>query len=525
MRFYTKLQRWALVMTIGVLLSDFALSFSITADENEQQLLSNEATDTVSRADVMSTSANGISLNYSEIEIAVGESRALVATISPSGYSVQWQSSNTSIATVSNGVVTGKKIGTITVLAMFMDSERNVYEATCVVHVRLADGRYYLKNKQTGCYADIKGPTMASGTTIHQWAFNGNNSQWWIFTHLGDGYYSIKSANSSTAYYLGVINDSSGLDVDIVLRSGSLTNGMKWKIEPTVNGAFKLIPKTGESKGYVLATTTSSSTNGAKLIQGAYVNNNSYRDEWELEHVDPVVNIEVVYDNAFFSRYADAPNRISYQINALQEKYLSEFGIRINCSNLSLFSSYTDIKCSTSFNSQCNHSSDTSCYNSSYNGSGNITLKTYHHNNIYNILYNIPYPDPSSSLKMAYTGHDNCIAVRDAQGTFKRHADNPYNGLANRPLGLALVMRFSTVSAQTFTTVHEFGHLYGVIDHYGGSGIASTNDRIEATGNPGYSRLCMYGEDKINDNVVSNLIICEGCKDIINENRNKYNHG
>ena len=113
-----------------------------------------------------------------------------------------------------------------------------------------------------------------------KWQLHGGNTQRWIFTHLGDGNYSIKSANAGTPYYLGVINDSSGLDADIVLRSGSVTNGMKWKVETTPSGAYKLTSQTGS--GYVLATDSSSSSNGVRLVQGDYIQNNSYRDEWYI---------------------------------------------------------------------------------------------------------------------------------------------------------------------------------------------------------------------------------------------------
>ncbi len=194
-----------------------------------------------------------------------------------------WGVSDYALATVSTrGTVTGKAPGTVTVTA---GMSGNMYEEASytLVITQIPNGTYYLQNKQTGYYADIEGPTMTAGTTIHQWEFHGGDSQRWVFEHLGDGYYSIRSNNASSAFYLGVINDSTGLDVDIVLRSGALTDGMKWKIEKTVNGAYKIIPKTGESKGYILATTTSDGTNGAKLIQGAYIDNNSYRDEWILE--------------------------------------------------------------------------------------------------------------------------------------------------------------------------------------------------------------------------------------------------
>jgi len=80
--------------------------------------------------------------------------------------------------------------------------------------------------------------------------------------------------------------------VDVVLRTGTITNGVKWKIESTVNGAYKIIPKTGVSSGYILATTTSNASNGYKLIQGDYIDNNSYRDEWLINSVTYSINLE-----------------------------------------------------------------------------------------------------------------------------------------------------------------------------------------------------------------------------------------
>ncbi len=222
-----------------------------------------------------------------------GEGLLLTATIdneADPNATVGWTSSDETVATVSDdGYVIGCSAGTATITAIY-SSELGllgVTTARCEVTVSsdliLENGTYFLRNKQTGSYADIKGPTMASGTTIHQWQFHGGNSQKWVFNYLGDGYYSIRSNNSSTPYYLGVKNDSTGLDVDVVLRTGTITNGMKWRIELTKNDGYKIIPKTGEAKDYVLATSTSNTTNGAKLIQGDYIDNYSYRDEWSIE--------------------------------------------------------------------------------------------------------------------------------------------------------------------------------------------------------------------------------------------------
>lgn len=57
---------------------------------------------------------------------------------------------------------------------------------------------------------------------------------------------------------------------------------MKWRVQTTASGAYKIIPKTGEANDYVLATSTSLGTNNADLVQGDYILNNSYRDEWNF---------------------------------------------------------------------------------------------------------------------------------------------------------------------------------------------------------------------------------------------------
>ncbi|MBO4855523.1 Ig-like domain-containing protein [Candidatus Saccharibacteria bacterium] len=62
----------------------------------------------------------GISLNKSSVSVNVGATTQLVATILPQSASnkkVTWTSSNTSVATVSNGIISGIKAGTATITA------------------------------------------------------------------------------------------------------------------------------------------------------------------------------------------------------------------------------------------------------------------------------------------------------------------------------------------------------------------------------------------------------------------------
>ncbi len=81
--------------------------------------------------------ATGISLNKSELNLEIGETETLVATVSPSNVTngnVTWSSSNSSIATVNqNGLVTAKAVGTATISANTTDGTN--LSTTCAVNV------------------------------------------------------------------------------------------------------------------------------------------------------------------------------------------------------------------------------------------------------------------------------------------------------------------------------------------------------------------------------------------------------
>ena len=87
--------------------------------------------------EVVSTSvpATGVSLDKTALSIAVGNSVTLTATVTPvtaTNPSVSWTSSDETVATVENGVVTAKKVGTATITATTIDGG---YTATCTVTV------------------------------------------------------------------------------------------------------------------------------------------------------------------------------------------------------------------------------------------------------------------------------------------------------------------------------------------------------------------------------------------------------
>ena len=77
----------------------------------------------------------GVSLNVNDLSLNISDTSTLTATVTPSNANnknVTWSSSDTSIATVSNGVVTSVSVGTATITVTTSDGG---YTDTCLVTV------------------------------------------------------------------------------------------------------------------------------------------------------------------------------------------------------------------------------------------------------------------------------------------------------------------------------------------------------------------------------------------------------
>ena len=127
----------------------------------------------------------GVSLDKTSASVKVGATVTFSASVAPSNAtdkSVTWSSSDTSVASVSNGVVTGKAVGTATITA----SSSNGKKATATVTVSKDVVVSGLENKSTisatsiskGSSVTMKG-AASGGTTPYQYAYvvqapNGN---------------------------------------------------------------------------------------------------------------------------------------------------------------------------------------------------------------------------------------------------------------------------------------------------------------------------------------------------------------
>ena len=104
----------------------------VVTDGSNNSVTSQAATLTVTAATV---SVTGVSLDKTELSLTVGGTETLTATVAPDNATdktVTWTSSNPSVATVENGVVTAVAPGTATITVTTQD---NNYTASCTVTV------------------------------------------------------------------------------------------------------------------------------------------------------------------------------------------------------------------------------------------------------------------------------------------------------------------------------------------------------------------------------------------------------
>lgn len=197
----------------------------------------------------------------------------------------------------SSGAVTGLCATDGNTLYITARKVVNGYDRTAsfkLVVTEIPNGTYYLKNKGTEHHLDISGTSMADGTVIRQSAYSGGASQRWIFTHLGDGTYSIKSANSTTAYYLSGNENPEGSNAQIVLRTGAVTAGMKWMVSKTTRFAYKIALQTGTEPTPVLVVGQLDLGTGLPIQLGSYVDDPDCLDEW---YIASSVDIGMSTDN------------------------------------------------------------------------------------------------------------------------------------------------------------------------------------------------------------------------------------
>ena len=157
------------------------------------------ATINVTVAESTNINSTSIALNKNTLEIYTGTNSTLIATATPPNHtdSILWKSSNTDVATVSNGVVTGKTKGVCTITA-YSSANENV-KAECSVTVKEA---VQLKGHPTSgltLQLDRNGMSSTSWTN----AIDNNQLQWKVATNNSSDISSYMIFDGNSFYWAG----------------------------------------------------------------------------------------------------------------------------------------------------------------------------------------------------------------------------------------------------------------------------------------------------------------------------------
>ena len=202
---------------------------------NNQKSLSSQLGPTPTSIDNSTSSYNpdksvkGVYLNYETIELAVGKSVILKAKFDPSdalNQNVTWESSNTAVATVTNGVVSALSVGETDIK---VTSEEGAFTATCHIttYIKAETDTYVPDTTDTSIYF-ITNDTLSNGTydaTADEYTFSLSGSYKQLYVNAPDktivvelNGVTIENGQNSPIYVM-----DSG-DIEISAKKGTTNN-------------------------------------------------------------------------------------------------------------------------------------------------------------------------------------------------------------------------------------------------------------------------------------------------------------
>jgi hypothetical protein len=242
-----------------------------------------------------------INLQYYLLNLNESETCSNLATTVPTGVTVQWTSSDTTIATVSStGIITGVRASAtpVTITATVLDPYGPAVSQTCTVYVKIPDGVYYFKNMYSNTYLNSKDGKIIDGTDVNlRVKYNNDAStvsklrQMWKIFYLGSGKYSFRPMHKLN---MGMIYSSGNACISDIGTNDTLSGVAdigEWTIDRDLQSG--LIIKNKGLDVRILQYGTSSGSATTKIG----VPNNSSKDYWSEEIINNVPSGIILYDS------------------------------------------------------------------------------------------------------------------------------------------------------------------------------------------------------------------------------------
>lgn len=161
------------------------------------------------------------------------ENEYQAAKITNGVYSIQSAAKKSYLLDVKNGE-TGNKANVQIDIQRDIDSQK--FKITAV-----SDGYYKIASVKSGKVLDISNASMASGTNVQQYTWNGSNAQLWKFVDAGNGSYYIQSK-------LGTVLDIQGGKIvskaNVQAYNSNGSEAQKWKLAYDLKSLYKIMGTT-----------------------------------------------------------------------------------------------------------------------------------------------------------------------------------------------------------------------------------------------------------------------------------------
>ena len=257
----------------------------------DRALYSCENPTTTMRPYVVATFTVNSGTMPSSIDVDVGQTRQIPISGLPG--EITWTSSDTSVATVSNGVVTGVSVGVARITA----SASGYTPKSCRVYVTIADGVYYIKNQYSNKYLNVNNGGIADQTNVTQETKISTDpdrlSQLWKIRYLSGGYYSIRPMHKLDMALNVTSGNADIVTIGTVDSTSSIADSAQWQIICESSG-YRL--SNSELPNKALYPSGGSSSAGASVVMTNY-SSSITGFVWELENVSSLRGV-ALYDTA-----------------------------------------------------------------------------------------------------------------------------------------------------------------------------------------------------------------------------------
>ena len=448
---------------------------------------------------------------------------------------IDWTTSDDDIADIysSDGEVVGISYGECTITATYTKDGHTISNSYTLKVAPLPEGEYFISNRESENLIDSEWnvddipeqPYLNSD-------FNGMRPPKWMLVHVEEDKYHILMDNLETENNLFYLAPSAeqNLEADTTIKIYPVTEESEipcWTIGVTEDSTYTI--KNAKNETLCIQQVMTDEENGTELRQVTVTNEDNY-DEWVFERANSL-RIQVYFDSYVHAYDPGVGHGVDViednHLAVTQKYYWEQFRVSIDFLGPTYLATYY-LECpNKNMKGECECSNDSECQNS-----GDINnLSQHHHTNISNILLRVPVPQDPVDLSVLFIGHPTCYVSPEV------HLWRSFKGLIMKEYGLIAVNNVGfckcnprgdcicggildelvySVQSSTKTLIHEIGHLFGAVDHYGNGlhDVPSSDymNKLDANHNKNYCENCIYGENKETQIVLAEFMLCEECR-------------